>query len=257
MKPIRHIGNAAVKIWLPAVLIAAWWASSSGSSSFLWPPLGKILSAFRQDWIFARVSQDLVPSLRNLILGLVAAVVLGVLVGMLLGSVSILWQIVRPLFEFIRACPPVSLIPPSIAVFGSAYSGKIALIALSASWPIILNTIDGVRSVEPSLRDLAGVFRFPTVARMRLIVLPSAMPSIMVGIRQAVSIGVIIMVGSEMFASTQGVGYHLVLSQQTFNVPQTWAATILLGLIGYAANFLVRLLESVVLRWQKKQLASR
>lgn len=241
----------AWELWLPVLLLAAWWVFSASSTDKYWIPLSQMLTVFFQDILFGDAAKHILPSLTNLGVGLSIGLILGVVLGTFIGSSAKLDRATRPFLEVSRAIPPIALIPVAISVFGIGSSGKIWLIAFAALWPVLLNTVEGVRSVEPALLDMTHSYRIPPSMVWRFIKLPAAMPQIMVGIRWSVSLAIIVMVSSEMFSATKGIGFYLTMSQKTFAISETWAATILLGLIGYLANLAVRLVEYRLLAWHR------
>ncbi|MFW5470230.1 ABC transporter permease [Knoellia sp. CPCC 206435] len=239
------------EIWLPAVLVALWWFTSANSTSFYFPPLSTILTEFRALWIFENVPTQIVPSLVRLAAGFAIAVVGGVALGLLLGSVRWLEEATRPIIEFLRATPGVAVLPIMMLILGIGTSMKIGIIALVSAWPILLNTIDGVRSVEPVLRDVSRSYRLSRWDRIRYITLPTAMPQIFAGARTALAIGVVAMVISEMVGTPGGMGYFILSSQREFNIPAMWTGIIALGIVGYLLNKLFGLVENRVLSWHK------
>lgn len=241
-------------LWLPAALVSLWWISTSESEAFYYPPLQSVLATFGQDWLpwvstEAFLGGELLVTLRHLGAGLSIAVAAGVLLGLLIGSSAILWTSLRPLLELARAVPTIIFFPIVFLVFGFSGWGNVSIVAFSAVWPVILNTIDGVRAVDPLLHDLAKSYRLTHFQRMTTIVLRSASPQIMTGIRVATAFAVIAVVASEYFIGGRGVGYYVFASQYEFRVTETWAGTILLGLIGYALSVTVRAVERAVLGW--------
>lgn len=128
---------------------------------------------------------------------------------------------------------------------------KVALIAFVCVWPVLLNTLDGVRGVEPTLRDTARVYGIPPRDRIRHVLLPAASPQIFAGMRTSLSLALILMVISEMVASTNGIGYFVLQSQRTFAIPEMWSGIVLLGLLGYALNAVFVAIERRVLRWHR------
>lgn len=243
------------EIWLPVLLLVVWWVASANSASFYFPPLETILTEFKALWIFQNVPTEIVPSLIRLGAGFAIAVVGGVALGLLLGSVPWLEEAVRPIIEFMRATPGVAVLPIMMLVLGIGTSMKIAIIGLVASWPILLNTIDGVRSVEPVLRDVSTSYRLSSWDRVRYIILPNAAPQIFAGARTALAIAVVAMVISEMVGTPGGIGYFILNSQREFNIPAMWTGIIALGIVGYLLNKLFGLVENLVLSWHKGMMA--
>jgi ABC-type nitrate/sulfonate/bicarbonate transport system permease component len=142
-----------------------------------------------------------------------------------------------------------------IVLFGLGVKMKVVLIATGAVWPVLLNTIDGVRSVEPLLLDMARAFRLGRWRRLRRIVLPSAGPQIFAGARTALAIAVIVMVVSEGVGGSGGIGYFLLNAQRNFQLTSMWGTIIALGILGYLLNVLFRIVEAVALRWHRLQQA--
>lgn len=247
----------ALELWLPLLLVTAWWLLSAGSKSTYFPPLADIVDTFRQLWLFEHARSDLLPSLWNLAQGYALAVVLGVAGGLLLGLSPRLLHATWPTLEFLRAIPGVALLPIFVILLGVGPSMKVALIATGALWPVLLNTIDGVRSVEPLLKDVAASFRLPWSARLLHIVLPSASPQIFAGARTSLSIAVILIVVSEMVGANGGIGYFVRAAERSFAIPEMWSGIIVLGLVGYVLNTVFRLLERRLLAWHHQMTGQR
>jgi ABC-type nitrate/sulfonate/bicarbonate transport system permease component len=241
----------SLEIAAPVAAIVAWWLLSAKSTSFYFPPLSKILDSFQATWLFSRVDSDVVPSLIRLALGYAISVLVAVPVGIALGLSPTARRATTPIVEFLRAIPAPALIPFGIVVLGVGNTMKVFIIVAVCVWPILLNTIDGVRAVDPQLIDTARAYRTPARDRLRHVVLPAALPQIFAGMRTSLSLAVILMVISEMVASTNGIGYFVLQSQRTFAIPEMWSGIILLGLLGFALNVLFGVVEARVLRWHR------
>ncbi|WP_104524921.1 ABC transporter permease [Blastococcus atacamensis] len=244
-----RLGDWALALVVPLLLLVGYDLWARGAGDFFFPPLSVIGGNFADDWLFERVPTDLLPSLGRMLAGYAIAVVLGVAAGMLLGSLRTLATALDPVLQFLRALPPPALIPVSLLVFGAGDSAKVFLIALGALWPVLLNTVDGVRGVDQTAMDMARSYRIPTSARLLRVVLPAALPRIFAGARTALSIAIILMVVSELVGASNGVGHTVQLAQRGFNIPEMWAGTLLLGLVGFAFNALFVAVERRVLRW--------
>jgi ABC-type nitrate/sulfonate/bicarbonate transport system permease component len=234
---------------LPMLLLATWWVVSADSTSFFFPPLSEILGTFGETWLQGRLTSDVLPSLGRLALGYALALVLGIGVGVLAGSSRRLRAVIEPPLEFMRAIPPPVLVPILILLAGPGDLMRVLVIAVGCVWPILLNTIEGVRGLDPVLRDAAAAYRLGPWRRVRTLVLRGASPQIVTGARQALSIGLILLVISEMFAASSGLGYTTIQFQRSFAIPEMWSGILLLGLVGVALALLFRLVESRVLGW--------
>ncbi|HEX6356264.1 ABC transporter permease [Actinophytocola sp.] len=243
---LKRIG---VAIGLPVVLVAIWWFASAGSKDFYFPPLQKIVAAFPDTWFGPRMVDDVLPSLARLAIGYLAALLIGIGLGMLIGSNPTLRAIVEPVLEFLRAIPPPVLVPILMLLAGIGDLMKVLVIISGCVWPILLNTVEGVRAVDEVLTDTCRSYRIRGGLRVYQLTLRSASPQIVAGARQALSIGIILMVISEMFAASSGIGFTVIQFKDGFRIPQMWTGVILLGLLGVMLAFLFRLVERRVLGW--------
>jgi ABC-type nitrate/sulfonate/bicarbonate transport system permease component len=234
---------------LPALLVALWWLASDGSTNVYWPPLRTILRTFPDVWTSERLRSDLVPSVLRLLAGYAAAAVLGVALGTVIGSYRRVRAVCEPVLEFLRAVPPPVLVPVIMLFAGIGDTMKIAVIASGCVWPILLNTVEGVRAVDPVMKETALSYGVTGVARLRTLVLRSASPQIFAGLRQALSIGIILMVISEMFAASNGLGFTVVQFQRSFAIPDMWTGILVLGLLGFLLSVVFQLVERRVLGW--------
>jgi ABC-type nitrate/sulfonate/bicarbonate transport system permease component len=246
MKALKQFGYVLA---LPVLLVALWWVASTGSTSIFVPKPAPLASTFVQTWFGERILTDVLPSMGRLLIGVVAAIVIGVVGGLLIGSFRWLRDFTEPVLEFFRAIPPPVLVPVLMLLVGITDSMKVAVIVSGCVWPVLLNTIEGVRAVDGVLSDSAHTYGITGRARVKYLVLPSAGPQIMAGIRQCLSIGLILMVISEMFASSSGLGFTIVQFQRSFAIPEMWSGIVVLGLIGVAMSFIFQWTEQRVLRW--------
>ncbi|MCS3493703.1 ABC-type nitrate/sulfonate/bicarbonate transport system permease component [Arthrobacter sp. JUb119] len=238
-----------VSSWLIVAVVAAWWFGSANSTNFFIPSLESILEALVRDLGNGVIISGAWYSLSNLFVGLALAAFFGICGGLLLGEVPLLLKIVDPIIHFFRAVPQAALVPMIIGVFGMGQGPKMGTIAFACMWPILLNTIDGILGIEPTVRKFSKVYRIPRGLHFRRVILPGATPQIVAGIRVASPIGITVMVVSEMFASIEGLGFYILNSSATFKVPETWAGALLVGVIGYIISILFVLVEKRILRW--------
>ena len=246
---MKTLTNVLYLVGLPAILIFLWWAATANGSSFYVPTPGELVSTFVDTWFGARFVEDILPSLLRLFAGLALAIVFGISIGLLVGSLRTVRRILEPLLEFFRAVPPPVLVPLLLLLFGVNDRMKIIVIVSGAIWPILLNTIEGVRATDEVMRDTFKSFRMSRATYVRYLVLPGASPQILAGVRQSLSIGLILMVISEMFASSSGLGFTIVQFQRNFAIPEMWSGILVLGLIGLGLAVIFRVVERRILRW--------
>ena len=241
---LRRLAELGVEIAVPIVLVAVLWAWTAQSETFYYPPLTDVLDKFGETWVFERFGSDVWPSLRRMA------------IGTALGTSRTLRRAVSPIVEFLRSIPPPALLPFAIVVIGVGDDMKIFIIAFVCIWPVLLNTIDGINGIDPTLRDIARVYGVSGRDRLLRMTLPAASPQIFAGMRLSLSLAVILMVISEMVASTNGIGFFVLQSQRSFAIPEMWSGILLLGILGYLLNLVFVIVERRVLAWHRGAKAS-
>jgi ABC-type nitrate/sulfonate/bicarbonate transport system permease component len=242
----------AAEVAVPVAILIAWqlWTVHAHSPKF--PRLSTILVQFQHMWLFSEFGTHVVPSLIRIGAGFAIGVAAGVALGLPLGLSPVLRKLAMPHIEYWRAMPPPALLPISVILLRSiGNTQKIAFIAFFCMFPVLLNTIEAVRSIDPTLVDTARSYRIPWAQRIRRVVLPAALPQMVAGMRNSLALAVIMMVLSEYFAATSGVGYVLLISKNTFQLGPMWAAIVLIGLLGYLLNAIFLLAERRVLAWHR------
>lgn len=245
----RRIVSVIELFALPVILVAAWWFASRNSTSVYFPPLQTIFEALRA-WLPDGFARDIVPSVVNLLAGYALAVFVGVCAGMLLGRVRALEVAFSPLIHFARSIPPAALLPFFILAMGATDRMRITVIAVGSLWPTLLSTIDGVRGIEPGVIDVTRIYQTSRVRRILRVFLPAASPLILAGMKTSLAFAIILVVVSEMLASTQGIGHFIFASQQYFNLPDLWAGTIAMGVLGYLLSEVFFAVERRLLAWK-------
>jgi ABC-type nitrate/sulfonate/bicarbonate transport system permease component len=236
-------------VWLPLALLTAWWFLSANSTSPYFPPLSDILERLYDEWIVGDAKLELLPSLRNLALGFAAGSVLGVLGGTLLWCLPIVRTATSPIVYFLYVLPAPALLPAMIALFGLGEMRQIALIAFGATWPALLNTLDGMRGIDQVKFDTARAMKFSPLRTIGQVVLPGASPQIAAGLRASLQVSIILMVISEMVAAQEGIGYFILEAQTVFAITTMWTGILVLSIVGTLLNYLFMAVERRVLRW--------
>ncbi|WP_425307769.1 ABC transporter permease [Ammonicoccus fulvus] len=245
--------------WLVLVGILVFWqiATSILQSPFFPEPL-KIFQRAADLWlpsadglITTSMSRDVIPSLGRTLTGFGIAVLVGVGLGTAIGLSRQLENYLDWILQFMRAVPPPTLFPVFLILLGTDDQMRVALIAFGSVWPILLNTIEGVRGVRPLTLEASRVFRIPSADRLFRVILPAAGPKILAGIRTSLSLSLILMVISEMVASSSGIGFQLVQAQRSFAILNMWASILLLAILGYVLNLLLTIVERRILAWQR------
>jgi ABC-type nitrate/sulfonate/bicarbonate transport system permease component len=178
--------------------------------------------------------------------GFVIAAAAGIFLGVVLGLSPRLEGVVGPTIDALRPVPAVALIPLSLLLFGFGLRMEASVIVFACLWPVLLVTIAAVRGIEPRLLELARVLQMSFAGRMFKIILPAALGRITVGLRVAISISLVVAVTVEIVLNPRGLGYAMIIAQQTQRSDIMYAELIWLGLLGWALN---AILERAVARW--------
>ncbi|GAA3115200.1 ABC transporter permease [Planomonospora alba] len=254
----RMLAGVFSRLWLAAVLVAAWEAVTRAVQESYFPPPSQIVVAMHELWFSGPAGslfltedarEDFGHSLYNLFGGWVLACLAGVVLGVALGRSRTLADYVEPVIHFGRAVPPPTLLSFYIAVFSLGTPMQVATIVSGVVWPVLLNTIDGVRTVDRLQLDSAQVFGVRGSGLLLRVVIPAAMPKIVAGLRISLGIALILMVLSELVGSTAGIGSLLIGAQRSFELPEMWAGIMLLGVLGYLLNAVFVTVERRLLRW--------
>jgi ABC-type nitrate/sulfonate/bicarbonate transport system permease component len=247
-----RLTKVGAEIAVPIAILLAWQAWTASAHQARFPRPTTILVEFQKLWLFSEFGQHVVPSLERIGAGFVLGAVIGVALGIPLGLSARARRAATPHIEYWRAMPPPALLPISIILAHSiADRQKISFIAFVCIFPVLLNTINGIRGIDPTLIDTARSYGVPQREHIRRIVLPAAFPQIMAGLRNSLALAVIMMVLTEYFSSTNGVGYVLLISKNTFQLVPMWASIVLIGVLGYVLNLGFLLVERRVLAWHR------
>jgi NitT/TauT family transport system permease protein len=232
-------------------LLAAWQAAASARiyPTLLLPPPMAVLQAFGTE--YATILANAAASITRVAVGVGIAFCVAVPLGLLIGRYQILDRLTDWSIQIFRSVPPISLIPMALLFFGIGDKPAIMLIFLSATWPLLINTIFGVRSIDRTLLKVAKAARASEALIFRDIILPSSMPAIFTGLRLAIGGGWLTVVTAEMIAVRSGLGYMILNAQLTFRSELIVAGIIVIGAIGLIADQGVRALRERVCRWQE------
>lgn len=237
------------EILVPILLLVLWWVASAGSTNTFFPPLQTILERMGSLAATPVFWGDVGSSVGNLLLSFALACAIGVLLGVALGTVRWLSWLVEPVIHFFRAIPPVALVPIFVSLIGFGNETRILAITLSAVFPVLISTIDGIRATDPDRRAVGRIYRLGAADRIFQVALPEASPRILSGMQVSLITAFVVMIASEMLGSSVGLGARTLLAQQSFMIADMWVGILVLGVVGYAATALLALFRRRVLRW--------
>ena len=183
--------------------------------------------------------------------GYALAAVVAVSAGVVLGASRLLYSFAEPLIELLRPMPSPATIPIAILFFGIGDEMKVVVTAYACTWPILLNTLDGVRGVDRVLRQTAATFRVGRWRTLFQVVVPAASPQIVTGLRVSLAIALILVTTSEMVVANDGLGFYILDLQRSFRIPEMYAAILALAVLGYLLNRAFLALDGWIMAWHK------
>ena len=222
------------------------------------PPASSILRRTFELLTDGEFLNDLWVTLQAALIGLGIAIVVAVPVGVVLGLADATYRATVVIIEFLRPIPSVALIPLAILIYGRGTEMKVSLVVFACVWPILFNTIYGMRAVDPVAADTAKVFglgRLQTSARVHL---RSASPFIFTGIKIAAGIGVILAVSAELLAGgSEGIGIRMLESASVGDQLTVYAITIVAGLLGLALVGVLAIIDGRCFGWARTEAGTR
>ena len=215
------------------------------------PPFSEVIV---KGWEFALTGQlwpQIWVSLQRAFGGFALGVAVAVPLGLLLGYFRKLDAYLDPLLQLLRQTNPVSLFPAFILFFGIGYVTNVAIIFWVVVWPILLSTVTGVQQADPALVKYARSVGLGAFALFRKVILPSALPAIIAGMRLAATYSFLMLVVSEMVGASSGLGYLIVNAQYLMSIHLLYVGVIVLALLGIAANWSLVALERRLTGWKQ------
>ncbi len=248
----RLLGLAAF-----VAVLAVWEMWARAEPSFLVPPASTVAERAWHVWPTTDFVTSVAASLRRLAAGYALGAAIAIGAGLLMGSSRSARRALEPLVEFLRAVPAIAIVPAALVVLGFGDAMRVTVIAFGVCFPVLVNTVQGVRMVSPEVRDTASMLHVRSVERLVRIYVPAALPSIVAGLRVALSIGLVMVVISEFVGEGDGLGRYILFQQSQYNVPEVYGGVLFLGLLGYTLNGLFLLVERHVLAWHYGAIGER
>lgn len=213
------------------------------------PPLAEVVAAFGDLLGRADFWSALRETVTGWAIGLAIAVVAGLIVGLLIGTIPWARQITESTIEFLRPIPSVALIPLVVLVYGTDIRSALVLVVYASFWQMLIQVLYGMQDVDPVVRETARSYRFGTLARIRYVVWPTALPYVMTGLRLAATVALVLEITAELVIGGRGLGSLLARAQSSGATDNTYAIVVVTGLVGVAVNLLAHRAERAVLAW--------
>lgn len=239
----------AIRVASIAVMLTVWQIVGSGIDPILFTTPIAVFHAAVEMIGSGELWHYLWPSLVVLLQGLALAAVFGVLFGLLLARFWVLDVALDMYVTFLYSTPTVALVPLIVLWAGFDNTAKVVILFLFAFFPMVINTYQGVKTVDPKLIEVGRAFRCSERQTWMHIILPAAMPFIVTGLRLAVGRGLIGMVLADLYTAISGIGYLIVRTAATYQVDRMFVPIVTLGLLGVTLTGLLRLAERRVAPW--------
>ncbi len=237
------------------VTFAIWqscWAAGWISPLFFTGP-SAIARRFYDDLLHGRLLSDIAYSGRNFVLGFILALAAGVVLGVLVGWYRRLEMLLNPFLNSLYATPRIAMIPLIIIWFGIGMWSKVFIVFLSAFFPILVNTIGGIKATDADLLRAARAFCASDWQIFTTLAIPGAVPFILTGVRQGVALGLIGVVVGEMFGGSEGIGFMVAYGGQTFATDTLFVGVVIIAFAGILLTSLAERMERHFSRWRPER----
>lgn len=260
-KALRLLSAVGLKLWrnhgvrgsiLPLILIAIWqYATWAGwiSGTLLPSPYAIAVQGYEL-LISGELLHHLGISVARAATGFLLGGAIGLATGLAAGFLRPAEQAIDPMLQMLRTIPHLAITPLFILWFGIGETSKVLLIALGAFFPLYVNTFLGIRGVDRKLVEVARVLEFSRFEQIRLVILPGAMPNILLGVRLSMGVSWLGLVVAEMMGSGSGVGYLIQDARQFSVITIVFVGIVIFAAVGKLSDSLVRWLEKRLLKWR-------
>jgi NitT/TauT family transport system permease protein len=221
------------------------------TSKLMFAPFSVVMREFAKLWATGELEQDMLVSFTELAIGLTISAVVGVVVGSLIAVSNAVGEHLDPLINGLYATPLVAFSPILILVFGIGPPAIVAIVFLLAVFPILINTTAGIRSTDTSLIEAARSFSASRFEIFRLVLLPSALPFIVAGLRLGMGRGLVGIFVGELSGARKGLGYLISVSSQVFNVPAMFVGVLVLAAAGVLFGAILEYVELKIAPWRQ------
>jgi sulfonate transport system permease protein len=237
---------------LPVIIVIVWQLAGKLGfiSTFFLPTPAMILESFKEMIVSGEIVLNLSISIQRAAAGFAIGGGLGLLTGLLVGFSRKAEYILDPSFQMLRMVPHLALAPLIILWFGFGETSKIFIIANGAFFPMYINTFAGIRSVDNRLFDVAGVLEFSRYKQITRLILPAALPNILLGVRLSLAVSWLGLVVAELIGSQSGIGFLINIGKQNSTTEVIFVGVIIFAIVGKLFDSLVRLLEHRWLHWR-------
>lgn len=214
------------------------------------PPFSEVVGAWFTLAGNGQLAEHVSASLSRAVVGFAVAVLVSIPLGVAIAWYRPVAEFLNPILELFRNTAALALLPVFILILGIGETSKVALVIYAASFPILLNTISGVRTVDPLLIKSARSLGLSPVRLFQKVILPAAVPTIFTGLRMAAASSILVLIAAEMVGAKAGLGYLITASQFNFQIPNMYAGIVTIALVGVIVNGILVAIERRLSGWR-------
>lgn len=248
-----HWAQKLLKQTAVIILLLVFWevAPRVGLVDFtFFPPFSKVV----EGWWGLVISGDLYAhfqaSILRSLIGFGLAILVGIPLGLIIGWYPLANELLNPVLELFRNTAALAILPVFILLLGIGETSKISIVLFACVFPILLNTINAVRNVDPLFIKSAKSMGLSSAKLFYKVILPASIPTIFTGIRMAGSASILVLIAAEMVGAKEGLGYLISYTQMNFQIPQMYAGIITISVLGLILNYILVSIERKFSRWK-------
>jgi NitT/TauT family transport system permease protein len=236
----------------PAIILAVWEALSRTEriNPLFWPPPSSLWDTFTDLVRNGGLLTDIRVSLVRIVGGFVLGAIPGVALGLAMGLFWPVRVFFMPIATAVYAIPKIAILPLVIIALGTGESSKLAIVAISIFFLVVLNTMSGVMAIDPSYRDVAHNFGASRLELFATVAFPGALPAIFTGLRLGLGFSLIVIVGAEFLSAKEGIGHMIWESYSILAIRKMFVGLIVTGLLGWVLTLALDLVERLILPWR-------
>lgn len=237
---------------LPVTLVVLWEAASKMGliEAHLLPAPSVIIASLYQMVLEGTLWGHLGSTLTRVFAGFFIGTLAAIIVGSLVGYLKIFEELVDPIIQALRSIPSLAWVPLFILWMGIGETSKVTLIAVGVFFPVYLNMVAGIRGVDRKLIEVGKIYGFTSFQIVRRIILPASLPSFLTGIRSGLGLGWMFVVAAEIMGASKGLGYLLIVGQNTYSPDTIIGSILLFAILGKLTDWFLKMIEERSLRWQ-------
>jgi sulfonate transport system permease protein len=251
---LKKIGNFLNYIIFPILIVLIWFyvTEKKLTSVLILPKIDSVIDAFKDEFESGRIIEDMSISLSRVVKGYSLAAIVGISLGVFMGMSEKINKFFTLTFTSIRQVPMMAWIPLLIMWFGIGEESKIAVIFIASYFPIMINTVSGIRRTDKKLIEVGRMYKLSNWEIFRKVYFPSALPSIFVGLKLGLGISWMAVVGAEMIAASSGIGFRINDARSLMQSQVVFAGIISIAFIGVVMDLLLTFISKKSTPWEYK-----